>query len=187
MLSKSPIEANALISKPEAVSTVNSGDAIINKLFEAGAVNFSQIAACIILGTMSRERLVSVQNAAVKKVIDTLIAGNFADLRGAKDLLLRLDLQDLTVADEVMAELNSLLPRLNEITLIHLGLSQPVVVGEYDLTKARKILIKSGFKDGELDDEQVKKILDFRHILMELKRRSIAKIDSLPNLLKLSE
>lgn len=108
-------------------------------------------------------------------------------MRGAKELLLKIGLKDLTFTDEVVTDLNKLLSRLDVGALTSLGLSQPVVSGDYDLKKAKAILKANGFSNVELTDDTIKKILDYRHILIELKQRSVKQLDSLPSLLQLSQ
>lgn len=144
------------------------------QLIEPGAVDFKVIAASIPPG-LDEDTLEEVRASASVKIFDTFMAGHFRDLQGAQQLLDQLETQ-ITLPEETMATINGLLPRLDEGAIIGLGLSQPSVVGEYNVEGARRILKHSGFTEEETGDEAVKEVLNLRHVLGALKQHSVEEL-----------
>lgn len=155
-------------------------DELIQTLFEDGAVNFKAIANAI-PPKMDPQSLDRVRGGAVNKILEIFQSGHFGDLRGARELMDRLDITQLTFSDEFLQEIDELLPRLTETTLGALGRSQPATVGEYNLEGARRLL-QPKFPEKELSDEEVKEILDYRHVLLALKEREIDSVRQLHEL-----
>lgn len=112
----------------------NSSDPTVRLLAGVGAVNFSHIAQTLSLEGMDQNTLEQLRAAAVRKVVDTMFAGHFGNLRGAKQLLDQIG-ASLSFPDQFYAEINQLLPRLDLLVLDRLGMSQPSTVGNYNLPK----------------------------------------------------
>ncbi len=157
----------------------------IKGLFEPGAVCFEYISKFIHPEKLDPEVLDKIKDAVCHKIYEIMIAGTFRDLYGAKEILSKLDIQKISIPEEDVAILNEAITRLTENTLMLLGTSKPSGMGEHDLGKARIILKRAGYSDQELrDDESVKKIVNWRHVLMKMKINKIDRIESIYGLLE---
>lgn len=103
----------------------------------------------------------------------------------ARKLLEKLNIERISIPIEDIIVLNDALMRVSEYNLLMLRDAKPMGMETYDLKKARKILKDAGYSDEELtDDEKVRKIVDWRHVLMELKMRKVEMIGSIRELLE---
>ena len=96
----------------------------------------------------------------------------------------KLGIERVSISNEDIKDINKDLERLNQNNLVRLGVSQPLEMGKYDFEKAKEILIGAGYSENELSEDKIKKILDFRHMLLAFKERKINSIESLPDLLE---
>lgn len=157
----------------------------IRGLFEPGAVCFEYISQFVDPDELDPEILEKIKGAVCEKVFRIMITGTFGDLRGARELLEKLEIEDIFIPEADVFILNVALMRVSENALLHLGFSKPLGMTNYDLKKAREILKDVGYSEKELaSDEIVKKIVNWRHVLMELKRRKIKMIGGAQNLLE---
>ena len=162
---------------PEEVKNLKKEVAV---LFEEGAVNFEHVAENIDLEEMSPELLENIRGAVSNKIFEIMILGHFNDLRGARELMEKLGIEEIFIPEDDSVELDEDIKKLSERALIEVGLSQPAVMGEYDLETAREILINdSDYSENELSDDKIKKILNFRHLLLALKERKIDRLHAL--------
>lgn len=76
---------------------------------------------------------------------------------------------EAALIDDVIVEVQQLLPRLTRAALARLVAAQPEDPDRYNLRAAKKILTAAGFADSDLTDENVKQIVDYRHLLLTLK------------------
>ncbi|MFA6097159.1 MAG: hypothetical protein WC788_06030 [Candidatus Paceibacterota bacterium] len=156
----------------------------VRGLFEPGAVCFEDISQFIELEKLDPELLEMIRDALCKKIYEIMIIGNFRDLSGAQELLEKLGIQKISISEEDLSVLEDSHRRISEHDLLVLCTSQMSSHGEYDLVKARRILKWADYSDEELTDERVKKILDWRHVLMQMKRNRIERIGSVRELLE---
>lgn len=164
--------------EPSAPPNITSNNSTIRLLSEHGAVNFSVLASSVKPESLSPDDLQQLRNAASHKVVVTFFSGHFGDLRGAQQLMDRIGVS-IAFPDQFYDDLHQLLPRLNEGVLASLGTSQPPVLGEYNIAGARAILKANGFTDSELENAQVMKVLNYRHVLTLLKKHRQTDIEHL--------
>lgn len=154
-------------------------------LFGPGAVCFEYMEQFIDPENLDPELLEKIKNAVCEKVYKIMISGHFGDLRGARKLLEKLNVERISIPGEDIIVLNDALMRVSEYNLLMLRYAKPMGMETYDLKKARKILKDAGYSDEELmNDEKVKKIVNWRHVLMELKIKKIKMIGSVQELLE---
>jgi|GEM_PF-3349951 len=151
---------------------INSKDPTVRLLSKPGAVNFDHLFDTLSDKELDEKTLEDLRGATISKVGQTIMSGNFSDLRGASKFMEKIGVK-IEFPDEFYKDINQLLPRLSELSLTLLGISQPAVVGEYNLSKARDILKQCGFKNDELLDDNVIKILNLRHVLIALKEQQV--------------
>jgi len=156
----------------------------IRSLFEEGSVCFEDISQFINPEDFDPELLEKIKSAVCEKVFGMLILGNFGDLRGAQELMEKLDIRKISIFEEDSSILEDSLQRISEHDLMTLCMSQMSLHGEYDLVKARKILKGAGYSDEELTDDRIRKILDWRHVLIQAKRNKAERIGSFQKLLE---
>lgn len=156
----------------------------VRVLFEPGTVDFRNITENLDLEEINSDLLEEVKKAVSGKVFEIMISGHFNDLRGAKELMEKLGIERVSISNEDIKDINKDLERLNQNNLVRLGVSQPPEMGKYDFEKAKEILIGAGYSENELSEDKIKKILDFRHMLLAFKERKINSIESLPDLLE---
>ena len=167
---------------PEAVKNLKKD---IYVLFEPGAVNFKTVRENLDLIEIDPELLENIKGAVSDKIFEIMISGHFGDLKGAKELMEKLEIEKISLPEEDLVELSEDLEKLSYDNLVRLGISQLSEMGKYDIEKAKKILSENaGYSEGELSDSKVEKILNFRHLLLALKERKINSIESLPKLLE---
>lgn len=159
----------------------------ISGLFGDGSVNFKSISQSINPADFDPELLEEIRNAVCEKVFDMLILGNFGDLKGAEELLEKLGIQRMSLFDEDLFILQDSFKRISEHDLMVLCTSQTSPHGEYNLVKARKILNGAGYSEKELTDNRIKKILDWRHVLIQVKSSGVDQIGSFQKLLEACE
>lgn len=156
----------------------------IQGLFEEGSVCFEDISQFIEPEDFDAALLEKIRAAVSEKVFGMLILGNFGDLKGAKELLEKLDIRKISIFEEDSSILEDSLLRISEHDLLTLCTSQMSPYGEYDLVKARKILKGAGYSDEELTNDMIRKILDWRHVLIQVKRNKAERIGSFQKLLE---
>lgn len=97
-------------------------------------------------------------------------AGYLDDAAEALRGLREISPDEAALIDEVKREILELLPRLTRRTLSLLDASQPTdPEAGADIPAARSILRSVGFAADETNDVDVKQILGYRHLLLELK------------------
>ena len=185
------IKANVSLSadtvENNSVEVVENLKKEVRVLFEPGAVNFYNVTENLNLDEINSGLLEKIRGAVSGKIYEIMISGHFNDLRGSKELMEKLGIEGVSLLNEDLDSLNKYLERLSVNCLVRLGVSQPPEMGKYDLEKAKEILIGAGYSEDELSDDEIKKIMNFKHILLALKDKKIDKIDkikSLPNLLE---
>ena len=110
-------------------------------------------------------------------IVKTMVAlihighiGYLDDVAEALHGLHKISPDEAELVDEVKVEIQQLLPRLRRHTLLRLNESQPTDPEENaDIAAARLVLRSAGFGEGETKDADVSQILDYRHLLLELK------------------
>lgn len=78
------------------------------------------------------------------------------------------DPDELALVDEVKVEIQQLLACLPLHALVRLHESQPANVALANLRVARRVLSSVGFPEGRLTDADIRQILGYRHLLLEL-------------------